>query len=127
MVGREMTPEQTLNEMSTAGKDLNKFLSFIADDAVFWFSNETSHVGREQIGATLKRNADLTTEYTYESGPLQWLAQTDSIAVCIYPFHWTGKVNEQQAEGRGRATRVLEKRNGQWLLIHEHLSRGPVK
>lgn len=121
-----MTPEEALNEMAAAAGDVDKFLSFVGDDAVFWFSNETSHVGKEQIGATLKRNAGLIEDYTYEAGPREWLVQTDMVAVCVYPFHWTGKVGGQPAEGRGRATRVLEKRNGRWLVVHEHLSRGPV-
>ena len=52
-----MTPDEVLNEMDSAARDIDKFLSYVGDDAVYWFSNETSHVGKEQIGGTLKRNA----------------------------------------------------------------------
>jgi ketosteroid isomerase-like protein len=121
-----MTPEECMEQMAAAAGDPDRLCSFASDDALYWFSNETSHVGKERIRATLKHNADLVSDYTYAAGPRKWLVQTDTVAVCVYPFHWTGKVGGQQMEGRGRATRVLEKRNGSWLVVHEHLSKGAV-
>ena len=121
-----MTPEECLEEMTAAAGNAQKFVSFLSEDVVCWFSNETAHVGRERVKATLEQSAGLVTDYTYEAGPRQWLVQTDSLAVCLYAFRWSGKVGDRRIEGGGRATRVLRQSNGRWFLVHEHLSKGPL-
>src|SRR5579863_383152 len=120
-----MSPEEFMKQLASAGS-LDRTLSMIADDALYWFSNGTSHDGKSQIAAAFKFNADANKDDTYNTGPLRWIVKTPSCAVCTYAFHWTGKVNGQSAEGSGRGTSVLEKRGDNWMVVHEHLSKGPI-
>jgi ketosteroid isomerase-like protein len=121
-----MSPQEFMEELNNAGKSLDRTLSMIADDALYWFSNGTSHHGKSEIAAAFKFNADTIKDDTYKIGALRWIVKTPTCAVCTYPFHWTGKVGGQPAEGRGRGTSVLEKRGEAWFVVHEHLSKGPV-
>lgn len=59
---------------------------------------------------------------TYSIHNVRWLALGDTVAVCVYDFHWIGTVDGARKEGRGRGTNALVKRAGTWLMVHEHLS-----
>jgi hypothetical protein len=50
------------------------------------------------------------------------VALTDEQAACRYRFFRRGVVDGQSSSGRGRGTNVLVKRDGSWLVEHEHLS-----
>lgn len=73
----EMTPEECMVQMAAAAEDPDRLCSFASDDGVYWFTNQTTHVGKERIRATLKQNAELVSDYTYEAGPRQWLLETE--------------------------------------------------
>ncbi len=45
-----------------------------------------------------------------------------NIAWASYQWEFTGVVDGQQNAARGQATLVLEKRNGRWLIVHNHTS-----
>jgi uncharacterized protein (TIGR02246 family) len=123
-----MSPEDFMKEYERANRahDLERVRSLIAEDALFWFSNGSSHPGIERIAEAINRNFVTILDDRYEIGPVRWLIATDTCAVCSYPFRWTGKVSGQPAQGSGRRTSVLEKRDGRWLMVHEHLGKGPA-
>lgn len=95
---------------------------FIASDATYWFT-DGSYTGIDEIRQAIEATFAKIQDETYEIGDIKWPVATDSIAVCTYTFHWQGTVDGKQASGNGRGTNVLEKRNGSWQIVHEHLSK----
>ena len=104
--------------------DLVGTLALIADDAVFLFSNETSHIGKAAIAKAVGANFDAIKLETYRISGLRWLAESDDVAACVYAFHWAGEIDGHPASGSGRGTSVLRRVDGEWRVAHEHLSRG---
>lgn len=97
---------------------------FIALDAVYWF-NDGSYQGRAAIRQAVEDTFARIKDENYHISDLRWIVHTDRLAVCLYRFAWQGFVEGEIASGQGRGTNVLEKRDGSWLIVHEHLSREP--
>lgn len=116
-----------LYEAATAAHDLEATLALIADDAVYLFSNQSSHHGKDAVRAVLEKNFDLIKAETYEIRDLTWLAKSDEVAACVYEYHWSGEINGKPASGRGRGTSVLKRVEGAWRVAHEHLSAGLLR
>lgn len=123
-----MSPEQTMSAYEAAAEahDLEAMLELIHPDAVYWFSNETSHVGKSAVTEAIRANFDSIEGESYRIDQLRWLAKTDEVAVCVYRYTWTGKIGGQTASGTGRGTNVLSHTGDGWVVIHEHLARGPA-
>jgi ketosteroid isomerase-like protein len=121
-----MTPAEFIREYESStrtGGD-ERTLSLISDDAIYWFCDETSHVGIEAIEKAIRRNVDAIKDETYKISDATWIAETDDVAVCVYRFDWSGIVQGEPTSGFGRGTSVLECRDSRWLVVHEHLSKG---
>ena len=121
-----MSPEETLRsyEHALQAHDLRDALRVIANDAVFWLSDGSNHAGKEKIGVALREGFGAIAEQTYEISSARWLVRTVSTAVAVYRFRWTGVREGRPARGAGRGTTILNRREGRWLIVHEHLSRG---
>lgn len=104
--------------------DLKALLEMIADDAIFWFSDRSAHVGKDAIARAIQANFNAIKNEEYRITDLAWLAATDDLAVCVYEFRWSGEVSGKPASGGGRGTSLLRRIDGQWRLAHEHLSPG---
>ncbi len=123
-----MTPEMTLKEYVRAANahDLDASLALVAEDAVYLFSNETHHVGKEAIKAAIAKNFETIRHESYGIRAMRWLACSPDIAVCVYEFHWSGEIDDQKISGAGRGTSVLRHEANGWKIIHEHLSKGSL-
>lgn len=121
-----MSPSELMRVYETVlnAHDLDGTMALIADDAVFLFSDATSHVGKAAIAAAIRTNFDAIRLETYRISGLRWLAESGEVAACVYAFHWAGEIGGQSASGSGRGSTVLRRVNGDWLVAHEHLSRG---
>lgn len=121
-----MSPTEFMRayEAATNTHDLEGTLALIADDAVYLFSDESSHVGKAAIRAALRANFDAISNETYRIHDLRWLAASDEVAACIYSFDWSGEIDGKPAGGAGRGTSVLRRVAGDWRVVHEHLSHG---
>jgi ketosteroid isomerase-like protein len=121
-----MSPEEFMCEYEATANthDLEATLALIAEDAVYLFSNESSHVGKDTIRKAIQRNFDTIKAEKYAIHDLIWLAQSDDVAVCIYEFDWSGEIHGKLASGGGRGTTVIQRAVGRWRVVHEHLSRG---
>ncbi|WP_409303025.1 nuclear transport factor 2 family protein [Peribacillus sp. SCS-155] len=53
---------------------------------------------------------------------INWIGESESIAMCLYDHHWEGFYKGDKVSGSGRATNVFKRVRGEWKLIHEHLS-----
>lgn len=96
----------------------------VANDAVFWSSDGTTHAGKEKISAAFREGFESIKDESYEISSVRWVVRTVSTAVCVYRFRWSGLREGRPARGIGRGTTVLGRREGRWLIVHEHLSRG---
>lgn len=54
----------------------------------------------------------------------RWLAESDSVAACVYDFSWTGLMGGTPAAGSGRGTSVIVRTTDSWRVVHEHRSTG---
>jgi len=124
-----MTPDQFMlrYEAATCAHDLSATLSLIADDAIYFFSDRTTYVGKAAIQMALERNFASIRDETYRIDGLRWLATSDHMAACVYDFGWSGVVNGQPASGQGRGTSIIRANSDNWLVVHEHLSPGRLQ
>lgn len=96
----------------------------ISSDAKFWFSSGTFH-GMDQIQAAFKKTWNLIQNEVYWLTDLEWIAESETSATCIYTFNWKGLIEGQERTGKGRGTSVLCKKDSSWKIVHEHLSNFP--
>ncbi len=111
-------------EHATNDHDLEATLALIDDHAVYLFSDESVHIGKDAIEKVLRRNFDLILDEHYSIDNLTWLVDSGEVAACVYDFSWSGVINEETASGSGRGTTVLKGSASGWKVVHEHLSKG---
>jgi ketosteroid isomerase-like protein len=123
-----MTPDEFMKfyEKATGSHDLEGTLRLIADDAIYFFSDTSSHVGKAAIRDVLVRNFDSIRNETYRLSDLRWLAANGDVAACVYEFHWSGEIGGEPRSGSGRGTSVLCRVETSWVVVHEHLSAGKI-
>jgi len=123
-----MSPDDFMRryEAATAAHDLEATLALIADDAIFLFSNESSHVGKGAIREVLEANFAAIEAEDYRIEGLRWLLRTEDAALGVYTYHWAGRIRGERASGGGRGTCALRRVGVDWRVVHEHLSRGSL-
>ena len=121
-----MSPTEFMRAYETATNthDLDAVLELIADDAIYLFSNQSSHIGKSAIRSAIQANFEAIEAEVYRIGQLRWLADSESVAACVFEFDWSGKVKGKAASGYGRGTTVIRRSGGEWKVAHEHLSSG---
>jgi ketosteroid isomerase-like protein len=125
-----MTPTEFMQEYMRVGRvrDIEALLALIDDDAVFLFSNQSSHFGKDAIRNAICANFDAIQNEDYKISDLIWLPTSDKVAVCVYEFAWVGEIDGAPASGGGRGTtairRLADAGGIPWRVVHEHLSRG---
>lgn len=109
-----MSPTEFMRayETVTNAHDLEALLELIADDAIYLFSNQTSHIGKLAVRKAIQANFESIKDETYAIPDLMWSASSDEVAACVYEFVWSGKMNGKAASGRGRGTTVIRRVNG---------------
>lgn len=108
-------------ERATNSHDFDNVRPLIAADAVYFFSNENLN-GIAAIEKAFVATFNTIKDETYSIRNVRWVALGETVAVCVYDFHWIGTVDGARKEGTGRGTNALVKRGGTWLMVHEHLS-----
>jgi ketosteroid isomerase-like protein len=123
-----MTPAQFIQEYATSGRvhGIDYTLGLVDDEAIYWFSDGTSHVGKAAIERAFRRNFEAIKDEEYRISDVVWVAQSSDVAACVYRFEWSGIVRGAPASGSGRGTSVLVRRGDSWVVVHEHLSKGPT-
>ena len=89
-------------------------------DICVTFNNGT-YKGIAEVEGAFRKTFDLIKDETYQITNIHWIRNDESLAVCLYNFHWSGLINGQEASGGGRGTSVLVNENGRWLILTEHL------
>ena len=108
-------------ERLTNRHDAEAWCELIAQDATYWFTTG-SFVGKDAVKAAVKHNFDVIDDEVYRIDDVEWVTVTEDTAVVRYRFNWVGYQVGEQISGAGRGTNVMVKRDGQWPMLHEHLS-----
>jgi len=119
-----MTPRDTLQayEDRINRHDFDLLTELIAPDATFWFSDGT-HRGIEAVRAAFEATWQVMGESEhYWLDQLEWIAESDNAAACLYRFNW----ETAEASGSGRGTTVLRRVDDRWWIANEHLSGMPT-
>jgi ketosteroid isomerase-like protein len=121
-----MSPEEFLRsyEAALATQSWPAVSALFHEDACVTFSNGLVFTGKQQVQGAFERNFALIEEEQYSISDLHWVKRTDSFAVCIYSYHWSGLIRGEPARGSGRGTCILTNQHGTWLLLAEHLGPG---
>lgn len=121
-----MSPSEFMKqyEAATCAHDLEGTLDLIAEEAIYLFSDQTSHIGKWAIRRVLNANFQNIRDEAYRLDDMRWVATSESVACCVYKFSWSGIVDGRAASGTGRGTSVIHKIDGDWFVVHEHLSPG---
>jgi len=96
----------------------------ISPDAIFWFTDGT-YRGIDEIRAAFERTWQKLQNETYWLENIEWIGFGQTLASCTYHYNWKTEIGGKIFEGKGRGTTVLKSENGQWKIVHEHLSRFP--
>ncbi|MDZ7786190.1 MAG: SgcJ/EcaC family oxidoreductase [Candidatus Saccharibacteria bacterium] len=122
-VHNELTTLLQAYEKAVNSRDFENVAPMIAKDAVFWFTNGTYH-GIKSIRQAFESIYQNIQDGIYKINNIVWLARDYDTAACVYDFTLDGKVNNKQPVYTGRGTNVLQRIDGNWQIIHEHLSSG---
>ena len=104
-------------------RDMSSALSLLADDALLFYSNGTV-LRKADFEPVMLAAWQIVEGYVYATSDVAWLVDSDTMAVAVYGFEWSGVARGNPVSGSGRATRVFAKGAAGWLLAHEHLSAG---
>lgn len=96
----------------------------VHEDACVTFSNGTLHKGRAAVGAAFRANFATIQDEKYRISNLHWVHRAEAIAVCLYDFAWSGRIDGREAAGAGRGTSVIVRDGSRWQLLVEHLGPG---
>lgn len=115
----------TAYECALAAQDWSRVEPLVHPDACVTFSNGTVHQGKPAVEAAFTRNFSVIKSERYAISNIRWITKTDSLAVYLFDFAWTGIIHGERASGAGRGTAVLC-RDGDgdddgWKLLVEHL------
>ncbi len=111
-------------EQASNSRDFDNVAPLIADDATFWFTNGT-FVGMAAIRAAFEDTWANIHDERYTLKDIQWVGWSTTLAICTYSFRSDGIVNGQRQVYDGHGTNVIAKRDGRWIMVHEHLSKLP--
>ncbi|MGA9825677.1 MAG: nuclear transport factor 2 family protein, partial [Methylocystis sp.] len=120
-----MTPTEFMREYLNLARtrDIEALLALIDDDAVFLFSNQSSHFGKDAIQSAICANFEAIQNEDYGISDLTWLVSSDEVAVCVYEFAWVGEIDGAPAAGGGRGTtavrHVADAGRAPWRVVHE--------
>jgi ketosteroid isomerase-like protein len=108
-------------------EDFSLIREFIDEQAFFRF-NDGDFIGRDAIQAAFEKtwrgDPSVQKARFYLTDIVVMTVDTET-ASATYTYHWEGAQAGQSFTVRGRGTRVLRWVDGQFRIVHEHLSRFP--
>jgi ketosteroid isomerase-like protein len=114
-----------LYERALATQDWSAVAPLIDDVACVTFSSGAVHEGKQAIRIAIEQNFSTIADEEYRISDVRWVYRSEVIAVYLFAFHWTGRINGRATGGSGCGTAVLrsDRPNG-WKLLVEHLGHG---
>jgi uncharacterized protein (TIGR02246 family) len=106
---------------ATNSHDFNEVAKLLSDEAVYMFMSQ-SWVGLNKIRSYFVNSWKAIEDEVYSIEDVKWLTADDRSATCIFIYRWRGMINGEMKEGKGQGTNVFVNEDGEWKVIHEHLS-----
>jgi uncharacterized protein (TIGR02246 family) len=109
----------------TAARDLDGMMAVIADDVVSYeHESPLQYVGVEAVREVCERSLDASAEadVTLDVPDLRILVWGDLAVGCGLNHVRVERADGQTFDSWSRGTRVFERRNDAWVMIHQHLS-----
>jgi ketosteroid isomerase-like protein len=118
-----MTPEDFVSEYerALATQTWAAVEPLVHPDACVTFSTGEVHKGRKAVRAAYEANFAAIQDERYRIANVHWVRRTEDLAVYLFDFHWTGRIQGREASGGGRGTAVLVREGESWLLLAEQL------
>jgi ketosteroid isomerase-like protein len=101
-----------------------KVAPLVAEDAVFWFI-DGSYVGKPAVGQAFEDRWVRTPDEEHTLSDVEWVVASYWTSVCTYDFRSVSSVKGKRAVHECRGTNVLKRIDGNWRIVHEHLSYAP--
>ncbi|MFJ9582337.1 YybH family protein [Streptomyces acidicola] len=108
----------------TAAKDLDGLMAHIAEDIVSYEHDAPlQYIGRDQVREVCRAGADSAPGGVTWDVPEMKVLIRDDLAVVWGLNHMTGEMDDGTTGSTwSRGTRVLQRRGGEWQMIHQHVS-----
>ena len=119
---RELDTFLEAYETAANSRDFSKVAPFIADDAIFWFTNGIFN-GKPAIQEAFEDTWHNIQDEAYTITNVKWVATSYWVATCTYEFKSDGVVNGKRQVYEGHGTNVVKRIAGRWRIVHEHLSK----
>ncbi len=114
-----------LYEQAIATQDWAAVDPLIHENACVTFSTGTVHVGKPAVRRAFEQNFSAIADEEYRISNVHWVQRGADVAVYLFDFNWTGRINGRAASGSGRGTCVLRRTDEMgWRLLVEHLGPG---
>ncbi|WP_327238520.1 YybH family protein [Streptomyces sp. NBC_01317] len=108
----------------TAAKDLDGLMSHIAEDVVSYEHSEPlQYVGRDSIREECERGLEAAAgAVDWDVPDLRVLVREDIAVAWGLNRMRAEQPDGETAESWSRGTRVFQRRDGEWTMIHQHVS-----
>ena len=110
--------------VATNTHDFDAVAPLLAADCVYYFGNATRR-GAAEVRDYFEDTWRQILDEVYDVHDVVWVQLTSDAATAVFRYTWRGVWDGKPAAGEGRGTNVFERRDGRWLLVHEHLSSMP--
>lgn len=122
-----MTPEEFIHayEEALASQQWVAVEPLIHESACVTFSNGAVHIGKAAVRGAYEANFSAIEDEEYRISNVHWVRRGEDLAVYLFDFTWSGRIDGRDAKGAGRGTSVLVRRGSGWQLLAEHL--GPTR
>lgn len=107
-------------ELALASQKWSSIEPLMHSDVCVTFSTGTFK-GKEEVKKVFINNFSKIKDEKYSISNVHWAFLGEESAVCLYSFHWQGKINGQLCSGGGRGTSALVKVKNNWQILAEHL------
>ena len=120
------TPENFVQryEQALATQDWTVVDPLVEDDACVTFSTGAVHIGKPAIRHAFEQNFSAIEDEVYRISNIHWVDRNNETAIYLFDFAWKGRIDGELANGGGRGTCVLRRRDNGWRLLIEHLGPG---
>ena len=104
-----MTAEEfiSLYEQALATQRWTSVEPLIHEDASVTFSTGAVHKGKEAVHSAFERNFSAIEGEEYRIPNVHWIMRASDVAVYLFDFQWSGRIDGRAAAGAGRGTSVL--------------------
>jgi ketosteroid isomerase-like protein len=113
-----------LYERALASQGWSAVDPLVHDDACVTFSNGTVHLGKAAVQKAFEGNFAAIAHEEYRVSNIRWVHRGPEVAVFLFDFKWSGRVQGRPAGGSGRGTSVLHRDDDGWKLLVEQLGPG---